>query len=58
MIVQKPGAFGVTMEPETVHTSGVSERNDTVRSIRSGGDVVVADHAVNVTCWPTAVTFG
>lgn len=50
MIVQKPRAFGVTMEPETVHTSGVSERNDTV----SPEDAV----AVRVTGWPTAVSFG
>ena len=46
------------MEPETVHPSGVSERNDTVSPVCLGGDVVVTDAADNVTGWPTAAATG
>jgi hypothetical protein len=49
VMTQKPGAVGVAMEPETVHVAGVSERNDTVSPVPTGGGVVVTDDAVNVT---------
>ena len=57
-MVQTSAVVGVTVESETVHTSGVSERNDTVSPVCVGGDVVVIDDAVNVTGWPTAVSRG
>src|SRR6266704_6138504 len=58
VMTQKPGAVGVAMEPETVHVAGVSERNDTVSPVPTGGDVVVTDDAVNVTGWATVVSGG
>src|SRR5260370_6052087 len=57
-MTQKPGAVGVAMEPETVHMAGVAERNDTISPVATGGGVVVADDAANVTCWPTVVSGG
>jgi hypothetical protein len=47
-----------TVEPETVHASGVSERNDTGSPVPTGGRVAVTDDAVNVTGWPTVVSGG
>ena len=58
VMTQKPAAVGMAMEPETVHAAGVSERNDTVSPVPTGGDVVVTDDAVNVTFWPTVVSGG
>ena len=56
--MQTSAVVGVTAEPETVHASGVSERNDTVSPVCFGGDVVVTDAAVNTTGWPTAAAVG
>ena len=53
-----PTATVVTVESETVHTAGESERNDTVSPVCLGGSVMVIDEAVNVTGWPTAVSCG
>src|SRR5205807_10552017 len=55
---QKPGAVGVTVVPETVHRSGVSERNETSSPVPSAGIAVVTDDAVSLTGWPTAVSDG
>ena len=51
-MVQAPTATVVTVEPETVHTVGEPERNDTTRGSFAS---VVAD---TVTGWPTAVSCG
>jgi hypothetical protein len=57
-MVQTLAVVGMTVEPETVHASGVSERNDTVSPVCFGGDVMVTDAAVNVTGWPTVLSGG
>src|SRR5207244_11499183 len=54
----EPGAVGVTVVSETVHRSGVSERNETSSPVPSAGVAVVTDDAVNLTGWPTAVSDG
>jgi hypothetical protein len=51
-MTQKPGAAGVAVVPETVHRSGVSERNDTTRFSFASVE------ASNLTGWPTVVSFG
>jgi len=48
--VQVPPAIAVTVPPETVHTEGASERNDTTSP-------EVAD-AARGTTWPTAAADG
>jgi hypothetical protein len=57
-MTQKPGTVAVALLLETVHTSGVSERNETSNPLPSAGVVVVTDDAVNLTGWPTAVSDG
>src|SRR5712691_5908922 len=50
LMAQVPAAVAVTVAPETLHTEGVSERNDTASP-------EVAD-AARVTGWPTAAGGG
>src|SRR5258705_1650181 len=49
-----PAATVVTVESETVHTMGDSERNDTTRFSLASASV----EADNLTGWPTAVACG
>ena len=58
-MTQVPGETGVSAEPETVHTVGVSERNDTSSPVPAGCDAVVTDDAVKLTGgWSAMVSGG